>query len=77
MTFTFSGDSVNLMSLSQLPTCDTSITKLYNRIIFPKVSGQVHCSFSDIKKNWISCRPCCLTKTNSLVCFTRSQDDEL
>lgn len=76
MTFTLSWDSADLLSLSQLPIRGVSATKLYNRVIFPKVSGQVHCSLSDIKKNWISCHPCCLTKTNSLVCFTRSQDDE-
>lgn len=76
MTFIFSWDSVHLMSLSQLLTHGINATILYKRVIFPEVSGKVFCSLSNIKKNWISCYPCCLTKTRRPVCFKRSQDDE-
>lgn len=51
VTFTLSWDSVDLPSLSQLPTRGIGATKLYKKVTFPKVSGQVHCSLSDIKKN--------------------------
>lgn len=76
MTFTFSWDSVHTMSLSQLLTHGINTTKLYKRVIFPEVSGKIHFSPSDIKKNWISCYPCYLTKTSRHACFKRSQDDE-
>lgn len=72
MTFTFYWDSVDLMSLSQLLTHGINATKLFKRVIFPEVSGELHCSLSDIVKNWISCYPCCLTRTSRPVCFTRS-----
>lgn len=76
MTFTFSWDSVHLMSLSQLLPRGINTTKLYKSVIFPEVSEKVHCSLSDIKRNWISCYPCYLTKISRHVCFKRSQDDE-
>lgn len=47
---TTSWNSVDLMSLSPLVTHGINATELYKRVIFPEVSGGVHCSLSDIKK---------------------------